>query len=302
MTKKDNKTQVYIQDSHEYSIPFQHPSSHMTGTEIASELDDMSYDIARENYIMKLYLDGHVPSSCRNFFPIKYEFTGPVSGSTRRITFYVSGEYISLGTDADYIRCPLDPITSQVIADKMGCMLPTPKMVDHIWRSDASVKLDPIPWGPPYDSSMMSSERFIMHSRMIDDQLKKKGVDPAGKLIVGHKKDVVVHNILDLNNFNRKKVAIYGWHQSNGKPIQDLYYNNETRTKNPYTGHVNSYKDYSHGIRLVDRNLFVENIDEYDVCVDLPTAMQDPDLWPAFGNEMQTTWRQPNVEQRLGNE
>jgi hypothetical protein len=41
-------------------------------------------------------------------------------------------------------------------------------------------------------------------------------------------------------------VAIYGWHQPNGKPIQPLY-----------TGHVNWYVDYSHGIRLIYRKIKV---------------------------------------------
>ena len=36
------------------------------------------------------------------------------------------------------------------------------------------------------------------------------------------------------------KVAIYGWHKLDGKPIQPLY-----------TGHSAAYADYSHGIRLV---------------------------------------------------
>jgi hypothetical protein len=36
-------------------------------------------------------------------------------------------------------------------------------------------------------------------------------------------------------------VAIYGWHQRDGKPIQPLT-----------TVHIHWYVDYSHGIRLVD--------------------------------------------------
>jgi len=58
-------------------------------------------------------------------------------------------------------------------------------------------------------------------------------------LISGIKKDVVLSNkTIEQGKTNR--VAIYGWHQLNGKPIQPLY-----------AGHINSYVDYSHGIRLV---------------------------------------------------
>jgi len=43
-------------------------------------------------------------------------------------------------------------------------------------------------------------------------------------------------------------VAIYGWHKLDGKPIQPLY-----------TGHVDWYVDYSHGIRLVSRTIYIDN-------------------------------------------
>ena len=42
-------------------------------------------------------------------------------------------------------------------------------------------------------------------------------------------------------------MAIYGWHQPDGKPIQPLY-----------LGHVNTYVDYSHGIRLMSRRTWVD--------------------------------------------
>jgi hypothetical protein len=41
-------------------------------------------------------------------------------------------------------------------------------------------------------------------------------------------------------------VAIYGWHRSNGDPIQPLS-----------TVHGEYYADYSHGIRLVSRTAYV---------------------------------------------
>jgi len=49
---------------------------------------------------------------------------------------------------------------------------------------------------------------------------------------------VLSNKINEQGKINR--VAIYGWHQLNGIPIQPLY-----------AGHINSYVDYSHGIRLV---------------------------------------------------
>ena len=54
-------------------------------------------------------------------------------------------------------------------------------------------------------------------------------------------------------------MAIYGWHHLTGQPIQPLY-----------TGHVDLYVDYSHGIRLVYRTIFVNGkpMDYIDVLKD----------------------------------
>jgi hypothetical protein len=43
------------------------------------------------------------------------------------------------------------------------------------------------------------------------------------------------------------RVAIFGWHYLSGKPIQPLY-----------SGHVDWYVDYSHGIRPVRRMMRVD--------------------------------------------
>ena len=55
------------------------------------------------------------------------------------------------------------------------------------------------------------------------------------------------------------RVAIYGWHQLNGKLIQPLY-----------TGHVNWWVDYSQGIRLVYRKIRVNGkwMDYMDILKD----------------------------------
>jgi hypothetical protein len=66
---------------------------------------------------------------------------------------------------------------------------------------------------------------------------------PPGALVAGHKKDVVISARLAGTT---NKVAIYGWHRTNGVPIQPLY-----------TGHAADWVDYSHGIRLVQQRMTV---------------------------------------------
>ena len=67
----------------------------------------------------------------------------------------------------------------------------------------------------------------------------------AGSLTAGDKKDVVLTERLWQNP---DRVAIYGWHQSNGKPIQPLS-----------TVHGWHYADYSHGIRLISGQVLVNH-------------------------------------------
>src|SRR5205823_4273911 len=130
------------------------------------------------------------------------------------------------------------------------CLLPTPKIVDEIYRS-ADLKLAPSPLPP--SPAMTSIPVFSNHNSIVAAQRdaceKEK---PLGSLVAGHKKDVVISRMLAQSP---GKVAIYGWHQTNGVPIQRLY-----------LGHSDQWVDYSQCIRLVDQRMLVN---------DLPTNLND---------------------------
>ena len=64
-------------------------------------------------------------------------------------------------------------------------------------------------------------------------------------MIAGIKKDVVMTNRL---KEKPNRVAIYGWHYPTGRPIQPLY-----------VGHTHWHVDYSHGIRLMSRQVVVDD-------------------------------------------
>lgn len=184
----------------------------------------------RESLLAEEILAGNVPDGWRNFVPVAAEIQ-TASEETHRIVYRVSPDYLAVGGDEDFVRVPLTSYTAQHLADMMGCVLPTRKMVDDIHKA-AVVKLAP----QPLTEDRESLATFSQHNQLIQDQLK--GND-AGKLISGIKKDVVVTDKL----LERPgHVAIYGWHRLNGKPIQPLT-----------TVHVDWYVDYSHGIRLVDQ-------------------------------------------------
>lgn len=105
-----------------------------------------------------------------------------------------------------------------------------------IYYKAATVKLEPVPMYAFRDST----STMWQHHLIIEGQRKgRKG------LIAGILKDVVISGKI-LRSKNTDRVAIYGWHKLDGKPIQPLY-----------TGHVYWWVDYSQGIRLVYRRIRV---------------------------------------------
>ena len=189
----------------------------------------------RDSLAVQEILTGNIPSFLQKFIAVHSEITDSLC-VTHQAIFYVSPDYLSIGTNEDWARVPLTPMAAQQIADSFKCFLPTRKMVDLIYEQ-ATVKLEPVPMYAFRDSSVT----MWQHHLIIEGQRKeKKG------LIAGIKKDVVLSTKITRDSKPNRE-AIYGWHQLNGKPIQPLY-----------TGHINWWVDYSHGIRLVYNKIMVD--------------------------------------------
>jgi len=193
----------------------------------------------REQAVVKEVFAGNVPAFQSRLCPVTV--TNVADGITNTATFFATPDYLAVGSDEDYLLMPVSPNTAQRIADRLGCILPTRKMVDEIYAA-AEVKLapSPIPPGP----AMTTVPIFAQINEMIRTQrLANLNAHPLDALVAGHKKDVVISTRLaGVTN----KVAIYGWHQTNGMAIQPLY-----------LGHTAAWVDYSHGIRLVSQNMLV---------------------------------------------
>jgi hypothetical protein len=176
-----------------------------------------------------------VPSLLSRFEKVNVSITDSVTGKIIKAHYFVSPDYISVGTDNDWARIPLTPMAAQRLADSLGCFLPTRKMVDDIY-SASKVKLEPVPMFAFRDST----PTMYHHHLIIEGQRKGRN-----GLIAGIKKDVVISDKLE-HDAKPNRVAIYGWHKPDGKPIQPLY-----------AGHVNWYVDYSHGTRLIMQTIYV---------------------------------------------
>lgn len=192
----------------------------------------------RDGVLVEEVLSGNVPNYFRNL--VEVEIAGMVGGEARVLTLCVTPDYLAVGDEVDNVRVPLGLPAAAEIADQTGFMLPTARMVDAIY-AEAEVRLAPAPMPPTRE--MTSTGYFVRHNEMVEGARASMGMGREA-LTAGHKKDVVISPRL-----KRKpgRVAIYGWHRPNGKPIQPLS-----------TVHGAAYADYSHGVRLVSRTALLD--------------------------------------------
>jgi len=241
------------------SIPPRPPQA-LTGSHFAAIVSRMDLQ-QREQAILDEVLQGNLPSFLRRLIPVqlKHELG---NGKTLTATIFVMPDYLAIGSDSDFLRIPADRYTATAIADRFGFVLPTQKMVDAIY-DQSSFHLKPKSMVPGLQ--MRSTEYYRIHNQMIEEQCRAGGIQ-LGELISGHKKDVVVTNLLA---GKEGRIAIYGWHRSKGDPIQPLS-----------IVHVAHYADYSHGIRLISKMAMVDGKVRsiYDV-------LQDPLLAKVLSDE-----------------
>ncbi len=212
----------------------------------------------RQREALRELREGNIPEFLRHLKPVHLSYTTH-GGRTIHAVVWVTPDYLSIGSDADYLRIPLTRPSAVTIARELGFVLPTRKLVDAI-NEQAEFHFTPRPLPP--GKMMRSSEYYRLHNELIEKQRKGRRL---GELVSGHKKDVVLTNRL----LGPERLAIYGWHRKNGEPIQCLS-----------MVHGAQYADYSHGVRLVYS----------EVCVDgelrsIYEVLEDKTLAPVLSYE-----------------
>lgn len=255
------------------SLP-ERSSTASSGTELVQRLTPLDI-INREAEICAEIRAGNVPEPLRTLTPVF--ITNDISGSRHVLKLHVAPDYLAIGFDTDFLRIPLTPMTAQRVADLVDCSLPTPKIVDAIWAT-AGLKLDPEPLPP--DAKMITVPVFAQHQVLIEKQI---GLRPHNQLTAGHKKDVVLATALATNHTS---VVIYGWHKSDGKPIQPVF-----------AKHAATWADYSHGIRLIANDAELDGKP-----VRLPDLLAEPALSALVSSEgplsvtrYRTNWPAPSA-------
>jgi hypothetical protein len=206
----------------------------LTGSQFAKQIEPLPL-AEREAAILSEITRGNIPDFLRSLKAIEVT-AADANGVNHRAIYFVTPDYLAVGSDADFFRMPMRPLTAQAIADACDGSLITAKISDDIF-AQADVKLPPRPLTKDRDLAAT----FFEHHRIIEGQRSGAAL---GLLVAGVKKDVVLTNRL---RERERRVAIYGWHNPDGKPIQPLY-----------VGHSDSHVDYSHGIRLMSRRMIVD--------------------------------------------
>lgn len=240
------------------SIPAR-PAGAVGGRAFAEELRGLTDD-ERESRIQHELLAGNIPDFLRRLVPIR--LNPPLADGQPAIVICAAPDYLAIGSDDDFLLIPMRLGTALSMGMDYGFTLPTPRMVDAIYaQADAHFVPQPL----PASNAMRSTDYSVRHNEMVGMQRAALGVTP-GALIAGDKKDLVLTNRL-WSHLDR--VAIYGWHLLDGKPIQSLS-----------TVHGWRYADYSHGARLISTRVFIDGKPRsiFDV-------MQDPRLAATLSDE-----------------
>lgn len=216
----------------------------------------------REEETYKALSVGNMPDFLRNTITLYGEFTD-FTGVNHKVQYEVMPDYLSVGNDSDFCRIPMNPYTAQRLASLYGASFISSKISDHIYKM-ADIKLAPFPYFPVGNANE-TVEKFIAHNTEIERQ-KEATSGKDGQLIAGIKKDVILSSrIAEHPN----KVVIYGWHKPDGIPIQAVY-----------SGHVDWYVDYSHGVRLINNQVLIDGKPML-----ISEILSDPVLYRIFSNE-----------------
>ena len=234
------------------------PADAIGGAEFIRRTSGMSI-VERDNAVVAEIERGNVPSFLNRLTPVTVN-SKAVGGRDVTATVWVTPDYLAIGSDDDFFYVPLNYYSATLIAARLGCVLPTPRIVDAIYdQSVHHLKPAPLPASPLMGTNLYMAE----HKEKVDAQ--RRGL-ALGDLISGHKKDLVLTNRLaEIPG----RVAIYGWHLATGRPIQPLSLVHGAR-----------YVDYSHGVRLV-----ASVVDVAGVARSIYDALQDSSLASALSRE-----------------
>jgi hypothetical protein len=142
------------------------------------------------------------------------------------------------------------------LVERLGCELPSPALVDAIWRA-ADLRVPPHLMIRSHDGIHMDTpELAAAQAKALGDFVGDRSLGVDFRLVAGAFKDVVMVD---------GKPGLYGWHADDdaaatlaakpyGIKVHAPVTPGDGRVVQPlFTGHVLAWRDYSQGVRLVRR-------------------------------------------------
>lgn len=177
------------------------------------------------------------------------------------------------------MRLPVTAREMQQVADLLGCMLMTPKVLDLVWQQ-AERRFDPV---VNVNGQIVALCDIHDVHTAVEAKVTKAGGDPKS-LVASVAKYWVLSNRLLGGKFGVHQAVNYGWHASNATlaavtPGLKVY-------QNVGAAHDSSHIDPSQGIRLMYRWAWLMRAGSSTwEQVDLHMVATDPSLAPLISHE-----------------
>ncbi len=227
---------------------------------------------SREIQIIQAFTDGH-------HLPLVWvELRARIDTATadHLARFFVLRDAVQLGIEGDSFRPNLTALGHQKIADIVGAVLPTPRLIELAWEQGFWIS----PSLQTPDAKMAHTERMLQHSRDVDAKVRMHHELVAGN--VG--KHWVLTNSTEGKTISGSPAAAnFGWARKRCAPF------------NPWqpesTCHDIHHVDYSQVCWLVRRDVILDGTE-----IDIEDIGRDPELCQLMHHEPLRVWCVPDPE------
>ncbi len=204
---------------------------------------------ARETVIESSLNAKQYPAFLTQFIPVNVSIPGHTG------TFFVTPDVLSIGTDADYLRIPMQARTAQRVANHFGMILPTKQMVEAMINAPNFTKENHVSYRPIFGRGRDDLYAYIRTNKQLQE-VRNSHFAP-GRGYIGGKKDIVMGTDMSRARPNSPgdsctsrttlRIFIYGGVNQAGGVVQ------------AYSDvHDLTYVDYSHGVHLVANEMIVD--------------------------------------------
>lgn len=191
-----------------------------------------------------------IPDFLRFFLPVRVKKT--LADGNKPIgyeaVYYVSPDWLSIGSDFEWCRVPLSAVAGQRVLNRFGCRHPTPLMARQIYESTRAPTGPVDPFVPfisresfkAVEGGVQSTEMFLALHQDIEFRRRDSTL---GHLITGPMRDVTIGKVVS----DKKQLLLWGGVLASGKAAE-----------NKGAHDLDRFTDHAMGLRLVYGMLYIK--------------------------------------------